>query len=398
MWTNERIGKVKPSETLAVKSRAAELKAAGKSIIDLSAGEPDIDTPSHIKEAAIKALNAGQTKYTNVTGIPELRKAISEKLKTENGISAEPNDIIVTNGGKQAIYSFFDVILEKGDEVVVLAPYWVSYVPIVEMCGGTPVVVSGLQANGLKVTPEQLKASITDKTKCVVVNSPSNPCGVAYSKAELQALGNVIADKARVLVLSDEVYEKVVFKGFEFCSFAKACSNLAARTITVNAFSKTYSMTGWRIGYAHGPREIIAAMGRHQSQTTSNITSFAQYGAVAALSGSHDFLMSMVANFERRISMVLDMLKEAPGLSVNYKPQGAFYLFISFAGLEKSGKNLPFKGSAELATYLLDNAGVAVVPGEAFGDNSAFRISVSSADDNVKEGVRRIVEAISKLS
>ena len=396
-WTNERIRRVKPSETLAVKARAAELKAQGRSIIDLSAGEPDIDTPLHIKEATEKALRSGQTKYCAVSGILELRQAIAEKLNKENGIAAEAQDIIVTNGGKQAIYSFFDVLLNKDDEVIVPAPYWVSYPPIIDMCGGKSVVINPKVENGLKITPSELKDRLNSKTKCVVFNSPSNPCGIGYSPEEIRALGKVLEEFPNCMILSDEVYEKIVFAGFEFISFAAACPSLANRTLTVNAFSKTYSMTGWRLGYAHGPREIISAMGRHQSQTTSNTTSFAQYGAIAALKGPHDFVKPMIENYTRRVAMGLDMISRSEGLSVDYKPQGAFYLFVSFSGLRSSGKKLPFNGSAELASYFLDHAGVAGVPGEAFGDDNSFRISVSSSDQNLQEGLKKIVDTINKL-
>lgn len=393
-FTNARIGQVKPSETLAVKSKAAELKRNGRSIVDLSAGEPDIDTPQHIKDAALRAMQEGHTKYTNVTGIPELREAISHKLKTENNIKAEPGSIVVTNGGKQAIYSFFDVILEKGDEVLIPAPYWVSYVPMVELCGGTPVVIATKRENGLKLQPEELRQHISEKTKCVIINSPSNPTGVSYSAAELRAFGEIIKPYANCMVLSDEVYEKIVYNDFKFTSFASACPEIAERVYTVNAFSKTYSMTGWRVGYAHGPQEVISAIGRHQSQTTSNVCSIAQYAALAAIQGPHEFIKEMIANYTRRINMVLSGLSEIRGLTVDCKPSGAFYLFVNFYDWLENRPELGIKGSADFAEYLLEKVGVAVVPGEAFGDNYSFRLSVSSSDSNIEEGVARILLAL----
>ena len=393
-FTNSKIGLVKPSETLAVKAKAAELKKQGRKIIDLSAGEPDIDTPEHIKEAAQAALKAGYTKYVNVSGIPELREAISEKLNRENSIKADANSIIVTNGGKQAIYSFFDVILEKGDEVLIPAPYWVSYPAIVELCGGKPVIGYCKPENGLKMTVKELEALVNEKTKCVIFNSPSNPTGAAYTQKELSELGKVLEKFPNCLVLSDEVYEKIVFNGFEFCSFSKACPQLADRVFTVNAFSKTYSMTGWRVGYAHGPKEVIGAMGRHQSQTTSNVCTMAQYAAVAAIKGPHDFIQGMIKDYSRRIGLVKELLTHSNGVELSCDPQGAFYLFLNFKKYLDNSKNPPVKGSADLAEYLLEKAGIAVVPGEAFGDNFSFRISVTSPDQILEEGVTKIIQTL----
>lgn len=392
-YTNSRIRKVKPSETLAVKNKAAELKKQGKSIIDFSAGEPDIDTPQHIKDAASQAMEAGYTKYVNVAGIPELREAISNKLNQENKIKADPASIIVTNGGKQAIHSFFDVILEKDDEVIIPAPYWVSYPAIVELCGGRPVVNCCKAENGLKMTPEELKSKLSDKTKCLVLNSPSNPTGAAYSEKELQELGKILQDYPHCVILSDEVYEKITFEGYKFNSFAAVCPQLAERVFTVNAFSKTYSMTGWRVGYAHGPKEIISAMGRHQSQTTSNVCSIAQYAALGALQGPHDFISGMIEAYSRRIRLVQEMISGTDMLTPACQPQGAFYLFMNIKKFIESGKS-PVKGSADFAEYLLDQCGVAVVPGEAFGDNFAFRMSVTPPDKVLEEGVARILKVL----
>ena len=394
-FTNARIGRVKPSETLAVKSKAAALRQQGRSVIDLSAGEPDIDTPEHIKEAAYTALKQGHTKYTNVSGIAELRSALCDKLRSENSIDAEAESIIVTNGGKQAIYSFFDVTLEKGDEVIIPAPYWVSYPAIVELCSGTPVIVKCKAENGLKLQPQELKDKLTAKTRCFVINSPSNPCGIGYEAQELQALGEVLESYPNCLILSDEVYEKIVFNNFKFTSFAAACPKLADRVFTVNAFSKSYSMTGWRVGYAHGPSDIISAMGRHQSQTTSNVCSPAQYAALAALKGPQDFINQMISDYSRRIEKISKIFTEIPGIRVDCMPRGAFYLFVNFTDWLKRKNKSHLKGSADFAEYLLDKRGVAVVPGEAFGDDYAFRLSVSSSDSNIEQGVERIVQFLS---
>lgn len=394
--TNKKAALIKPSETLAVKARANELKSQGKKIVDLSTGEPDIDTPEHIKQAAVQALAAGKTKYTPAQGIPELREAIAQKLIRENGISSAAKNVIVTNGGKQALYALFDVTLEPGDEVIIFAPFWVSYPVMVEMAGGKPVIVSGDPENGYRVSPQQLKAAITTRTKFVIVNSPSNPTGLGYSKAEQQALADVIAP-TNAMVVSDEVYEKVTFGGFDFVSFEKAAPHLQGRVVTVNALSKTYSMTGWRVGYASGPGEIIDAMIRHQSQATSGINSIAQYAALAALQGPHDFITEMNSNFARRIEIAMAEIEKTPGLAVRCRPQGAFYLFVDFSELKKGTSNSAIKDSSAFANFLLDSAGVAAVPGSAFGDDLAFRISVAAADQAVLEGARGIRSAIERL-
>jgi aspartate aminotransferase len=395
-YINKRASKLKPSETLAVKARAAELKAQGVNVIDLSAGEPDFDTPEHIKDAARKALKDGKTKYTDVSGIKELRDAIAAKLKKENGADADFSNVIVTNGGKQALEELFEVLVDAGDEVVIPAPYWVSYIPMVELPGGTPVIARAKPENGFKLTPAELEAAITPRTKAVIINSPSNPTGAAYSAAELSALGKVIA-KSKALVVSDEIYEKITYGDFKFASCAQAMAEIKDRVITVNGFSKAYAMTGWRLGYASGPKEIISAMAKYQSQTTSNVCSIAQYAALAAITGSHDFLAAMVQSFDRRMNMALGIIERIPGLRVMCKPEGAFYLFVRFEELAKKVQTEATKSSAAFVSYLLDTAGVAAVPGEAFGDDRAFRISVASADDNIRAGLERIGEAVKKL-
>ncbi len=391
--TNKKINSINESATLAVKTKANELKAKGREILDLGCGEPDIDTPEHIKEAARTALAQGKTKYTAVAGIPELREGIAKKFTEYNGIPTKASNVVITNGGKQAIYAAFDTTLEPGDEVIVPAPYWVSYTDIVTLASGRPVVLKTKPENGYKLTPAELKAALTPKTKWFIMNSPSNPTGAAYSEAEQRALADVLTPTS-AMILSDEVYERVTFGEFKAVSFAKAAPSLASRTLTVNAFSKSYSMTGWRVGYATGPTEIIAAMIKHQGQSTSNVCSISQYAALAALHGSHDFIPQMNRNFERRIDMVIGMIEKSKGLTVASKPEGAFYLFVRIDALLKSGK---VSGSADFSTKLLDKMGVAVVPGAPFGDDAAFRLSVSGPENELKLAVQKIVELVDSM-
>lgn len=395
-YVNQKISRLKPSETLAVKAKAAQLRAAGREIVDLSTGEPDVDTPEHIKEGAIKAMRDGKTKYTAVGGIPELRKAVAERLVTENKLPVAPDQVVITNGGKHALYAVFDTILEPGDEVIVFAPYWVSYLPMIEMAGGVPVVVHPGEQDGLRVSPERLKAALTPRTRAVVLNSPSNPTGVGYNREQLQAFGSVLAD-SRALIISDEVYEKIVYPHFTFTSFGESCPDLTDRLITVNAFSKSHSMTGWRIGYAAGPKEIISALERHQSQATSNVCSIAQYAALAALNGPHDFLKVMNQNFARRVALASKVIQETPGLELKATPDGAFYLFIHFDLERLKESSARVQSSSQLVEMLLDQAGVASVQGEAFGDDRAFRISVAAADETVEKGVRGIAQVMRDL-
>lgn len=394
-FTTSRISRVKPSATLAIKARAAELKAAGRSICDLSAGEPDIDTPQHIKDAAVQAMQAGHTKYTPVAGIPALRAAIAEKLRNENQLNHASENIVVCNGGKQAIHNCFEVLLEPGDEVILAAPYWVSYPEEIYLAGGTSVIVPTTEESGYKMQPADLARAMSERTKVVVINSPSNPTGAAYSSSELQELGKVIAS-SNALVLSDEVYEKLVYDSFEHVSFGAACPELAARTITIGAFSKTYSMTGWRVGYAAASKEIIDAINNYQSHTTSNVCSIAQYAALGALQGPHDFLEVLRENYYRRMVFCQRELKGITGLSLSHIPEGAFYLFVDIKDLLSQHAD-KLRGSADFCAYLIEQSGVAVVPGIEFGDDSGFRMSVSSNDQNLRSGLDLIRQAVQAL-
>lgn len=390
-YTNKLIKQLKPSATLAIKAKSLELKAQGKDIVSLSAGEPDFDTPDHIKAGAIKAMEAGKTKYTAVPGIPELRSAIAKKISKENSIPCEANNVIVSNGGKQAIYEALQVCLEPGDEVLVVSPYWVSYPDMVTLVGATPKVINTTADNSYKLQAEDLKNAISDKTKMLILNSPSNPTGAAYSKEELQALGAVIKD-SNILVISDEVYEKITYGNFKFHSLAAAVPEIAENVITINAFSKAYSMTGWRVGYAIANTEIISAMSKLQSQTTSNVNTIAQYAALSALEGPQDFFKDMNKKFWDRMQKAIEMIEAIPGLSIASVPEGAFYLFIRIDELIENDAR--FSGSEDFCAFLLETVGVAVVPGIAFGDDKAFRISVSLDDETIVSGLSRIASAL----
>ena len=392
-YLNKTIKNLKPSATLAVKAKAMELKAQGKDIIDFSTGEPDFDTPQFIKDAALKAMNEGKTKYTEVPGIKPLREAIAKKLSEDNGIPTKAEDVIVTNGGKQAIHQVFEVVLEPGDEILVVAPYWVSYPDMAMLAGASSKIVQTNSKNAYKLTPAELKAAIGPKSKMLILNSPSNPTGAAYTKEELQKLGEVISS-SNLLVLSDEVYEKVVYGNFKFSSFAAACPELASRTITINAFSKAYSMTGWRVGYATGPAAIIKGMAKFQSQTTSNVNSISQWAALAALQGPQDFFAEMNKVFWSRIQKAVNIIENTPGLSIACLPEGAFYLFIRIDDLLKTDSR--FKGSMDFCNFILQEAGVAAVPGIEFGDDGAFRISIATADDIIVKGLTRIQQALKR--
>lgn len=393
---NKLFSALKPSATLALKAKTQELVRQGRSIIDLSCGEPDIDTPQFIKDAAIRAMADGKTKYEAVPGIPKLREAISEKFKRDNGIDTTPDRVIITNGGKQALHEAFTVALEPGDEVIIPSPYWVSYPPMVELALGVPKIVPTRAENGYRLQPDELQSAITPRTKMVVLNGPSNPTGAAYTKEQYAALGEVIL-KSNALVISDEVYEKLLFDNFPFISFAQACPELASRTITVNAMSKAYSMTGWRVGYATGPLDLIKAMGNFQSQTTSNVNSIAQYASLAAFTGPADFLVELNKEYAVRLELALGIIERTPGLCVQVRPNGAFYLFVRLEDLLQRAQGRKFQGSSDVAAYLLEEAGVAGVPGIEFGDDNAIRFSIATSRENIKAALEKTLEALSKI-
>lgn len=386
----DALSRVKPSATIAVTNKARELKAAGRDVIGLGAGEPDFDTPENIKAAAIKAINEGKTKYTAVDGIPELKEAICAKFKRENGLSYTPAQVTVGTGGKQVLYNALIATVNPGDEVLIPTPYWVSYPDMVELAGGTPVIVEA-DKKTFKITAEALEAAITPKTKWFIFNSPSNPSGAAYTRAELKALTDVLVRHPHVWVMSDDMYEHLVYDNFEFTTPAQVEPSLYDRTLTVNGVSKAYAMTGWRIGYAAGPVQLIKAMATVQSQSTSNPSSIAQYAAVEALNGPQDFIPKNNEIFKARRDLVVSMLNQAKGL-VCPVPEGAFYVFPSCEGC--IGKTTPsgkvIETDEDFVTELLEAEGVAVVQGSAFGLGPNFRISYATATEALEDACQRI--------
>ncbi|MGI1669027.1 MAG: pyridoxal phosphate-dependent aminotransferase [Neptuniibacter sp.] len=388
---SDRVNNIKPSPTLAVTNRAAELRAAGKNIIGLGAGEPDFDTPDHIKQAAIQALNEGFTKYTAVDGTPALKTSIINKFKQDNGLEYAANQILVSCGGKQSFFNLSLALLNEGDEVVIPAPYWVSYPDMVKMADATPVIVTTTQEQRFKITAEQLEAAITDKTRLMVLNSPSNPTGVAYTLDELKALGEVLKKYPQVMIATDDMYEHIRFNDKPFANILNACPELYERTIVLNGVSKAYSMTGWRIGYAAGPAKLIGAMKKIQSQSTSNPTSIAQVAAQAALESSQDCVAEMVVAFKERHQYVIETLNSIKGVSC-IPADGTFYAFPSFQ--EAIDNDERFSDDIELAEFLLNEAGVALVPGSAFGAPGNMRLSFATSLDILEDALGRIRNAL----
>ena len=386
-----RVQAVKPSATLAVDARAKALKAAGKDVIGLGAGEPDFDTPDHIKVAAIEAINKGFTKYTPVDGTPGLKAAVVAKFKRENGLDYTPEQILVSCGGKQSFFNLALAVVDPGDEVVIPAPYWVSYPDIVLLAGGAPVLVHAGADQHFKISPAQLKSALNDKTKLVVINSPSNPTGMAYSAEELKALGAVLRDFPRALIATDDMYEHIRWDSHPFVNILNVCPDLAPRTLVLNGVSKAYAMTGWRIGYAGGPTEIIKAMAKVQSQSTSNPTSIAQVAAQAALEGPQDCIGVMVKAFKERHDHVVARLNQIPGIEC-LPTDGTFYLFprVQHAIERLDGVS----NDLEFAEYLLNKVGVALVPGTAFGLPGCVRISIATSPTNLDQAVDRIAAAV----
>jgi aspartate aminotransferase len=387
---------LKPSPTLAINAKAKSMQAQGIHVISFGAGEPDFDTPENIKQAAKKALDEGFTKYTPVGGIDELKDAIITKFQRDSGLTYKRSEILVSCGGKHSFYNLAQAIFDQGDEVIVPAPYWVSYPPMVALANASPVIVETTEKNEFKITPEDLKNAITPKTKALIINSPSNPTGSAYTKKELEKIAEIAISK-NFFVISDEIYEKIVYDGFEFVSIASLNDEIRKRTIIVHGVAKTYAMTGWRIGYTAGSEEIISAMNNIQSQSTSNPTSIAQKASVEALIGPQDEVRKMVNAFGQRRNYIIDRLNKMPGVSC-YKPVGAFYVFPNFSSYHgKSYQGKKIENSTVLADFFLDVARVAVVPGIEFGADPFERLSYATSLEDIREGLDRIEEAINKL-
>ena len=389
---------IKPSPTIAISMKAAELKAAGQDIISLGMGEPDFDTPQNIKDAAIKAIQKGETKYTAVDGTAALKKAIIEKFKRENSLEYKPSQIVVSTGAKQVIYNALIATINPGDEVIIPAPYWVSYPDMVLLAGGTPIIAESSSDNNFKITPQELEKRISAKTKWLILNSPSNPTGACYSSDELKALAQVLLKHSHVHILSDDIYEHLIFDGLKFATLPEIEPQLKERTLIINGVSKAYAMTGWRIGYGAGSEKLIKAMSMLQSQSTSCPSSISQAATVEALLGTQDYIKPNAELFERRRDLVVSMLNAIDGIKCN-KPNGAFYVFPSCKGLygKKTPSGKTIENDNDFAAYLLEDALVAVVPGVAFGAPDFFRISYAASDEFLKNSMERIAQSCKKL-
>ena len=396
MFLSQRAKAIKPSPTLAIDAKAKALKAQGVDVIGFGVGEPDFDTPKNIKDAGIKAIEMGFTKYCPVGGTDDLKDAIIGKLKKDNGLSYERGEVIVSCGAKHSLYNIAMTVLEKGDEVIIPAPYWVSYPDIVMLADATPVIVTTSEKNGFKMTAEEFRKAITPKTKAVVINSPSNPTGSSYSRKELEGIAEVAVEK-KILIISDDIYEKLVYDGFEFISIASISKEVKDLTIVVNGVSKAYAMTGWRIGYAAGAKEIVTAMTNIQSQSTSNPTSIAMKASTEALNGPQDAVNAMVKEFDKRRVYMVERLNGIKGITC-LRPNGAFYAFPNVTGLlGKSFNGRLIETSSDMATLLLDEVKVALVPGSAFGAEGFLRLSYATSMEKIKEGMDRIERAAEML-
>ena len=389
---SNRVQAVKPSPTLAVTARAAEMRAAGHDIIGLGAGEPDFDTPEHIKQAAKDALDKGHTGYTAVDGIPALKQAIADKLARDNGLEYTAKQVLVSSGGKHSIFNLLQALINPGDEVIIPAPYWVSYPDMVLLAEGKPVIVEAGIEQQFKITADQLEAAITDKTRLFFMNSPSNPTGVNYTETELAALGAVLAKHPQIVVATDDMYEHILWEGAPFKNILNATPELYERTIVLNGVSKAYAMTGWRIGYAAGPEKLIGAMKKIQSQSTSNPTSISQYGALEALTGDQSFIAGMLEQFKKRHDFVFESLLKIEGVACT-PAQGTFYIFPDF---RKVIERLGMKSDIELSEFLIEKAGVALVPGSAFGADGYARISFATSMENLEKAMQRLQDALNK--
>jgi len=402
MKFSERILSVKPSPTLAVTALANSLKAQGIDVIGFGSGEPDFDTPRFIKDAAIRAIESGKTKYTPAGGIPELKEAIAMKFKRDNNLEYSNSEVTVNCGGKHSFYNLMQVLLNGGDEVIIPAPYWVSYPPMVLLAGGNPVIIDTTDEKGFKITPDQLNSAITERTRAVLINSPSNPTGATYTRAELEALAEIL-EKKDLLIISDDIYEFILYENRSFYNLAMLSDSLKRKTLVLNGVSKTYSMTGWRIGYIAGDEEIIKKVEILQSQSTSNPSSISQWASVAALTGDQRIVDDMIDAFVRRRKLIVDGLNAIPGIQC-INPEGSFYAFPNVQDLyrSKSWESVEKKYGAEnrsgtLAAYLLEEANVAVVPGIGFGSDNYIRLSFATSDENITEGIKRIAGAVEKL-
>ena len=392
-----RMSTIKPSPTLAITAKANALRAEGRDVISFGAGEPDFDTPDHIKMAAVKALEEGFTKYTPVDGIVELKDAIISKLGRDNQLTYDRSEIVVSCGAKHTLYNLTQVLFEDGDEVIIPSPYWVSYLDMVLLSGAKPVILKTTEAQGFKILPEQLEAAITTNTKAIIMNSPANPTGAVYTVRELAALAEVVRGK-EMLVISDDIYEKIIYDDMPFMNLASLSEELRNRTVVVNGVSKSYSMTGWRIGYAAGPEEIIKAMTKLQSQNTSNPTSISQRAAVEALNGNQKSVGEMVEEFRRRRNVIVEKLNAIPGVTCAL-PNGAFYVFPDVSSLfGRFYQGQALRNSTDFAAYLLDRANVAVIPGVDFGNDNHIRLSYATSLENIEEGLKRISSAVKGLS
>ena len=387
---SNRIQKVKPSATITISAKAMELRANGIDVISLSAGEPDFDTPEHIKQAAIEAINKGQTKYTQVDGTPELKDAIINKFSRDNNLHYQRENIIASTGAKQTLYNLFQSVLEADDEVVIISPYWVSYPDMVLLADANPVIVKTHQEDNFEIDMDSFRAALTDKTKLLILNSPSNPTGLTYTKAQYESMGKILSDYPKVLIATDDMYEHIYWGNEPFASFAEVCPNLFDRTITINGVSKAYAMTGWRIGYCGAPKSIAKAMKKVQGQSTSNPSSISQVAAIAALNGPHDAVNMMVGEYKKRHDYMCDALNKINGFNTS-PGTGAFYLFPDVSSvIESKG----FADDIEFSSFLIDQANVAVIPGSAFGAEGCIRISYATSMELLKESIARIKSSI----
>ena len=387
---SNRIQKVKPSATITISAKAMELRANGIDVISLSAGEPDFDTPEHIKKAAIEAINKGQTKYTQVDGTPELKDAIINKFSRDNNLHYQRENIIVSTGAKQTLYNLFQSVLGADDEVVIISPYWVSYPDMVMLADANPVIMKTHQEDNFEIDMDSFRAALTDKTKLLILNSPSNPTGLTYTKAQYESMGEILSDYPNVLIATDDMYEHIYWGNEPFTSFAEVCPNLFDRTITINGVSKAYAMTGWRIGYCGAPKSIVKAMKKVQGQSTSNPSSISQVAAIAALNGPHDAVNMMVGEYKKRHDYLCDALNKINGFNTS-PGTGAFYLFPEVSSvIESKG----FADDIEFSSFLIDQANVAVIPGSAFGAEGCIRISYATSMELLKESIARIKSSI----